>query len=309
MVGKPKHQGETMPQVTKAVIAAAGFGTRFLPQTKAMPKEMLPLIDKPIIQYIVEDLVAAGIQDIIIVGSSNKRAIEDHFDVPNEDLLANLRAGGPKKQPFIDAIEAVANLANFIYVRQKGPYGTATPLMNAAHLIGNEPFIYAFADDLTVAEPNAFQQLIALHEELGGGILPCIRATEDVDYERYGIIGGEVVRDGVMRMASIIEKPGKAGAPSDFAAVGGYLFTPDIFDYLEQGLRDLPAGKEFYVTDSIIEPMLRDGKPYFGAVIQNGQRYDTGDKLEYLKTVIDFGLAHPELGAPLRDFIDQRLQD
>ncbi|MEJ0073619.1 MAG: sugar phosphate nucleotidyltransferase [Candidatus Saccharibacteria bacterium] len=150
----------TKPKVTKAVIAAAGFGTRFLPQTKAMPKEMLPLIDKPIIQYIVEDLVAAGIQDIIIVGSSNKRAIEDHFDVAGEDLLANLRAGGPKKQHYIDELDSLANIANFIYLRQKGPYGNATPLVNAAHLLSDEPFIYAFADDLTVATPNAFQQMV-----------------------------------------------------------------------------------------------------------------------------------------------------
>jgi UTP--glucose-1-phosphate uridylyltransferase len=296
-----------MPKVTKAVIAAAGFGTRFLPQTKAMPKEMLPLIDKPIIQYIVEDLVAAGIKDIIIVGSSNKRAIEDHFDVPSEDLLANLRTGGPKKQHYIDEIEAIASLANFIYVRQKGPYGTATPLMNAAHLIGDEPFIYAFADDLTVATPNAFQQLITLHEELGGGILPCIQASQDVDYDRYGMIGGEEVRDGVMKMESIVEKPGKANAPSDFAAVGGYLLTPDCFDYLERGLKNLPEGKEFYVTDSIVEPMLRDGKPYYGAVIQNSQRYDTGDKLEYLKTVVDFALAHDELGPDFRAYLENKL--
>ena len=130
-----------------------------------MPKELLPLIDKPIIQYIVEDLVAAGIKDIIIVGSSNKRSIEDHFDLPNEDLLANLRAGGEKKQPYIDKIEAVAELANFVYIRQKGPYGTATPIMNATHLIGNEPFIYAFADDITVGSPNAFQQMVALYED------------------------------------------------------------------------------------------------------------------------------------------------
>jgi len=297
-----------MAKVTKAIIAAAGFGTRFLPQTKAMPKEMLPLIDKPIIQYIVEDLVAAGIQDIIIVGSSNKRAIEDHFDVPSEDLLANLRAGGAKKRPLIDQIEAIGNLANFIYIRQKGPYGTATPLMNAAHLIGDEPFIYAFADDLTVAKPNAFKQLIALHEEFGGGILPCIRATQDVDYERYGIIGGEVVRDGLMKMDYIIEKPGKSEAPSDFAAIGGYLLTPDCFGYIERGLHDLPDGKEFYVTDRIIEPMLRDGKPYYGAVIQNSKRYDTGDKLEYLKTVVDFGLNHDELGPELREYLEQRLE-
>lgn len=236
-----------MTKVTKAVIAAAGFGTRFLPQTKAMPKEMLPLIDKPIIQYIVEDLVAAGVHDIIIVGSSNKRAIEDHFDLPNEDLLNNLRAGGPKKQHYIDEMEEIAGLANFIYVRQKGPYGTATPIMNAAPLIGDEPFIYAFADDLTVAKPNAFEQMITLYEELGGSILPCMQITDDRDFDRYGVLGGDKVRDGVLRMTSVAEKPGRANAPSDFASVGGYLFTPDIFNYLEQGLRDLPEGKEFYV--------------------------------------------------------------
>ncbi|MCA9339643.1 MAG: NTP transferase domain-containing protein, partial [Candidatus Saccharibacteria bacterium] len=132
-----------MKRPTKAIIAAAGFGTRFLPQTKAMPKEMMPLIDKPIIQYVVEELVAAGVKDIIIVGSSNKRAIEDHFDMPSEELLANLRAGGEKKQPFIDQIEAIGDLANFIYVRQKGPYGNATPLACAAHLVDpNESFYY-----------------------------------------------------------------------------------------------------------------------------------------------------------------------
>src|SRR6476469_6133002 len=127
-----------MQKIRKAVIPAAGFGTRFLPQTKAMPKEMLPLIDKPIIQYVVEELVEAGIRDIIIVGSSNKRAIEDHFDLPTEELLVNLREGGPKKQPYIEQVEKLAGMANFIYVRQKGPYGNATPLLNAAHLIGEE---------------------------------------------------------------------------------------------------------------------------------------------------------------------------
>lgn len=296
-----------MTKVTKAVIAAAGFGTRFLPQTKAMPKEMLPLIDKPIIQYIVEDLVAAGIKDIIIVGSSNKRSIEDHFDAPNEDLLANLRAGGPKKQPLIDTVESIANLANFVYIRQKGPYGTATPVMNAAHLIGNEPFIYAFADDLTVATPNAFQQMVALYDELQGGILPCIKITNDLDYDRYGVVAGEQLRDDVLKMTGVIEKPGKAKAPSDFASVGGYLFTAEVFDYIEQGLRDLPSDKEFYVTDSIIDPMLRDGKAFYGCEIRDSQRYDTGDKLEYLKTVVDFGLKHPELGKDLEAYLRSKL--
>lgn len=295
-------------KVTKAVIAAAGFGTRFLPQTKAMPKEMLPLIDKPIIQYIVEDLVAAGIKDIIIVGSSNKRAIEDHFDTPSEDLLANLRAGGDSKKPLIKEVKDIANLANFVYIRQKGPYGTATPLMNAAHLIGNEPFIYAFADDLTLATPNAFKQMITLYVELQGGILPCIRVSEEVDYDRYGIISGQELRADVMKMEAIIEKPGKNRAPSNFASVGGYLFTPEIFDYLEIGLKNLPKDKEFYVTDSIIEPMLKDGQPFFGCVIQNSQRYDTGDKLEYLKTVFDFAMRRPDIAPELKTYLREKLK-
>jgi UTP--glucose-1-phosphate uridylyltransferase len=298
-----------MTKVTKAVIAAAGFGTRFLPQTKAMPKEMLPLIDKPIIQYIVEDLVAAGVTDIIIVGSSSKRAIEDHFDVPNEDLLANLRAGGPKKRHYIDELETLANLANFTYVRQKGPYGNATPLLSAAHLIGDEPFIYAYADDLTVATPNPFQQMITLYDGLGGGILPCLQVTKDVDFDRYGILGGQPVRDGVLKIDSIVEKPGRTHAPSDFASVGGFLFSPEVLDYVEDGLRNLPEGKEFYVTDSLIEPMLEDGKAFYGCLIENSQRYDTGDKLEYLKTVVDFGLAHEELGLELREYMQKKLND
>jgi UTP--glucose-1-phosphate uridylyltransferase len=293
--------------VTKAVIAAAGFGTRFLPQTKAMPKEMLPLVDKPIIQYIVEDLVAAGIKDIIIVGSSNKRAIEDHFDMPSEDLLNNLRAGGEKKKHYIDEIQAIAGLANFVYVRQKGPYGTATPIMNAAHLIGDEPFIYAFADDLTVATPNAFQQMIILYEELKGTILPCLRLTSDVEYDRYGIVGGTELRDGVLKMDSVVEKPGKEKAPSDLASVGGYLFTPEIFEYLEDGLKNLQADKEFYVTDSILMPMLADGKSAYGCEIKDSQRYDTGDKLEYIKTVVDFALEREDIGPELRAYLQKKL--
>lgn len=295
-----------MAKVTKAVIAAAGFGTRFLPQTKAMPKEMLPLIDKPIIQYIVEQLVEAGIQDIIIVGSSNKRAIEDHFDVPNEDLLANLRAGGPKKQPYIDQVEAISSMANFVYIRQKGPYGNATPIMNAQHLLGKEPFIYAFADDLTVGTPNAFQQMIALHEKYDASIIPCIRVVDDVDYARYGILAGEQVTENVLKMSGIIEKPGKDKAPSDFAGVGGYLLKPDVFEYIDVAVKTLKPGVEFYVSDSLIEPMVKEGHTFYGCVIE-GQRYDTGDKLEYLKTVIDFGLANDELGADLRAHMQRRL--
>lgn len=292
-----------MTQVTKAVIAAAGFGTRFLPQTKAMPKEMLPLVNKPIIQYIVEDLVEAGIKDIIIVGSSNKRSIEDHFDMPSEDLLANLKAGGPKKQPYIDEIEKIANLANFIYVRQKGRYGTATPVSNVAHLLGDEPFIYTFADDLIVSRPNSFQQMIDIHEQYGGSVISCFEVNEDKEYGRYGIVGGEQVAPGLIKMDRIIEKPGREKAPSNFASGGAFLFTTEMLPYLEKGLVNLPDDQEYYLSDRVVQPMLRDGKDVYGFVVPDSIRYDTGDKLEYMRTVIDFALRDPEIGEDIRKFL------
>lgn len=295
-----------MTKVTKAVIAAAGFGTRFLPQTKAMPKEMLPLIDKPIIQYVVEELVEAGIKDIIIVGSSNKRAIEDHFDLPNEDLLANLRAGGTKKQHYIDELQAVANLANFIYLRQKGPYGNATPVMDAAHIIGDEPFIYTFADDFFVADPCRTTQLIAVHEKTGASVLACKTITKDDEYDRYGIVDGEAVEDGLLRVGQIIEKPGKAAAPSNLASVSSYLFTPDILPYLEKHAAKHESGE--LMIQPIMQAMIDDGRTFYAKQIQNGVYYDTGDKLEYLKTVVDFALKHDELGPELREYLLAKLQ-
>ncbi len=296
-----------MKRPTKAIIAAAGFGTRFLPQTKAMPKEMLPIIDKPVIQYIVEDLVAAGVQDIIIVGSANKRSIEDHFDVPNEDLLVNLRAGGPKKQHYIDELTRVSEMANFIYLRQKGPYGNATPLANARHLIGDEPFFYVFADDIIVAKPNVYSQLIDQYEATNGSILTCLEVTTDKEYDSYGILAGEHVKDDLIKMSGIIEKPGKERAPSNFAHVSSFLFKPEILEYVDKGLSELKDGQEFYVSDSLIEPMIKDGKDFYGYQVRSSKRYDTGDKLEYLKTTIDFGLDHPELGGPLLEYLRAKL--
>lgn len=296
-----------MKQPTKAIIAAAGFGTRFLPQTKAMPKEMIPLIDKPIIQYVVEELVGAGIKDIIIVGSSNKRSIEDHFDTPNEDLLANLRAGGPKKQPFIDQLTELSNLANFVYVRQKGPYGNATPLMSAAHLIGkDESFIYTWADDFIVASPSRFQQMINVHMEHGGAVLSCKKVKSDTEYDKYGIAAGEMVGDGLLKVARIVEKPGKENAPSDLASVSSYLLKGDFFTYLEEAQRTFDGSGEF-TFQPIMQQMINDGHDYFAYEIKDGAYYDTGDKLEYLKTVIDFGLAHEELGPDLLEHLKQKL--
>ena len=294
-----------MTKITKAVIAAAGFGTRFLPQTKAMPKEMLPLIDKPIIQYVVEELVAAGIKDIIIVGSGNKRSIEDHFDVPSEELLANLRAGGEKKLPLITEIETVANLANFVYIRQKGPYGNATPLACAAHLIGkDEPFIYTFADDFIVASPSRFSQMIAAYEKYGGPVLSCKPAVQDDEYDRYGFVAGETIDPGVIKLSHIVEKPGKANAPSNLASVSSYLLTGAFFDYLDKA-KDAYDGTGEFVQQPIMQQMINDGTAFYACEIQNGRYYDTGDKLEYLKTVIDFGLNHEDLGAPLRAYLQE----
>lgn len=297
-----------MKKVTKAVIAAAGFGTRFLPQTKAMPKEMLPLIDKPIIQYVVEELVQAGIKDIIIVGSSNKRAIEDHFDMANEDLLANLRAAGPKKQHIIDMLEDLSNMANFIYIRQKGPYGNATPLACAAHLIGDdEPFIYTFADDFIVASPTRFSQMIDVYEKHQSGVLTCKKVLSDDEYDRYGIVAGETLEDGLLKMSHIVEKPGKANTPSDLASVSSYILTGELFSYLEKARENYDGSGEFMIQP-IMQQMIDDGHQYLASEIKNGRYYDTGNKLEYLKTVIDFGLAHEELGPELRAYIESRLK-
>ena len=297
-----------MKKPTKAIIAAAGFGTRFLPQTKAMPKEMLPLIDKPIIQYVVEELVEAGIKDIIIIGSANKRAIEDHFDAPNEELLANLRAGGAKKQPLIDIVQRLSEMANFVYIRQKGPYGNATPLACASHLIRHdEPVIYTFADDFIAASPSRFRQMIEASQQLDGAILSCKKIVEDAEFDRYGVINGQQVKDGVIKMTNIVEKPGKTNAPSDLASVSSYLLPGEIFGYLEKAKEKFDGRGEFTIQP-IMQEMIDDGFDFYGVEITNGTYYDTGDKLEYLKTVIDFGLRDPNFGEDLRAHLTNRLK-
>lgn len=306
---KLMNTGERMTKATrptKAVIAAAGFGTRFLPQTKAMPKEMLPLVDKPIIQHVVEGLVKAGIRDIILVTGSNKRSIEDHFDEPASDLLGNLRAGGAKKEKYIDEINSIASLANFVYVRQKGGYGNAIPLMNVAHLIGDEPFIYAYADDIIEATPSHFEQMIAKYLELDGCILPCMKAKSDEDFDRYGIVAGEEAGSGIIKANAIVEKPGRQAAPSDFASVGGYLLTPEIFEYLERLRIEQEDAPEFQIQP-IIKAMMDDGKPYFAYEIENAEYFDTGNKLEYLKTLVDFGLRREDIGNAFKEYLEKRI--
>ena len=287
-------------KVRKAVIAAAGFGTRFLPQTKAMPKEMLPLVDKPIIQHIVEELVGAGIEDIVIVTGYHKRSIEDHFDNMSAELRANLRQAG--KTDLLEQTNKISKMANFVYIRQKGLNGNATPLLNSEHLIGDEPFIYAFADDFIEATPSRFNQMIKLYQETGSPVLSCIEVQNDDDYDRYGIVAGDQIKDGVLALSTIIEKPGKANAPSSLASVSGYLFTPDIFSYLYELEDQVEEGKEFMIQPAM-NAMIADGKQILALKIKNSHYYDTGNKLEYLKTVVDFGLKDPDIGPGLLAYL------
>lgn len=296
----------TNQPVRKAVVAAAGFGTRFLPQTKAMPKEMLPLVDKPIIQVVVEELVSAGIKDIIIVTGSTKRSLEDHFDLPGQDLTRNLEAGGPKKAHLLEEIEAIGNMANFIYLRQKGPYGNATPVSIASNIIGNEPFIYTYADDFFASDPGRTTQLIDVYNRYGGSVAACKKITEDHEYDKYGVIAGMQLEDGLLKADKIIEKPGKANAPSDLASVSGYLFTPAIFSYIDRAAEALEPGKELQIQDAM-QAMIQDGIPMFAKEITGGRWYDTGDKLEYIKTVVEFAMKREDIGPDFVEFLKQKL--
>lgn len=292
-----------MKKIRKAVIPAAGFGTRFLPATKAMPKEMLPLVDKPIIQYIVEELVDAGVEDIIIVTGYTKRSIEDHFDLPNRELVENLMLGGEKKRPLIDMVERIGNIANIVYVRQKGPYGNGTPLINVQHLIGDEPFIYTWSDDFIVSDPPRFKQLISAFEKYQAPCLGSIRVTKDEDYDRYGIAGGIEIDPGVIAVKEIIEKPGKANAPSDLANVSGFIFTPDIFDFLEQAKQHMSHG-ELYYNDAL-RLMLEAGKVIYAVEIKGGRYYDTGNKMEYMKTCVEFAVKNTEMGDQFKEYLKE----
>jgi len=291
--------------VRKAVIAAAGFGTRFLPQTKAMPKEMLPVVDKPIIQIIVEELVDAGIEDIVIVTGYHKRSIEDHFDRMSAGLRASLKRDG--KLELLEATKQISELANFAYIRQKGPYGNATPLLNAEHLLGDEPFIYTWGDDFVQSQPSRFKQIIAAREKMGGSVLTCIPAQSEIDYSRYAFVDGDKAGDNLIEIKSIIEKPGsRQASPSNIASVGGYLFDPAIFEYLKAD-KDKLAEEEEFVFQPSIQRMIQDGHKVYGCEIKGGQFYDTGNKLEYLKTVVDFALMNDDIKDDFEKFLRDKI--
>lgn len=274
-------------KVRKVIIPAAGFGTRFLPATKAMPKEMLPIVDKPIIQYVVEEVVAAGIEDIIIVTGWHKRSIEDHFDYPFE-LEKRLEEAGKHEQ--VEEVRRIANMANFIYVRQKGTYGNGTPVLNAQHVIGDEPFAVLWADEFIYADPPRLKQMLEVWDAYETPVISGVRVPKE-SVNKYGIADITGVQDNVYKVNGIIEKPDPNNAPSNLAMIGAYIMPPRIFELL--GELQPGKGNEIWLTDAI--NLLAHEQDVYAVEVKNGKYYDTGNKLEYLKAVVEFGLKHEDL--------------
>jgi UTP--glucose-1-phosphate uridylyltransferase len=282
--------------VRKAVFPAAGLGTRFLPATKAQPKEMLPLVDKPIIQYSVEEALASGINDIIIVTGKGKNAIEDHFDVSVE-LEAFLEKRG--KLDVLAEIRQISNLINVSYVRQGEPLGLGHAVLVTRSLVGSDPFAVVLGDDVIDAKPPALRQMIDVFEEMQGPVL----AIEEVPRESvssYGIIDAEEVRPGVYRIRDMIEKPSRDEAPSNLAIIGRYVLTPDIFPELEQTAREKDRTGEIQLTNGLRRLLKK--REIYGCRI-DGVRHDTGNKLGFLKAVVYFALRRADLAEPFRDYL------
>lgn len=286
-----------MKKPTKAIICAAGLGTRFLPFTKAIPKEMLPIVDKPVIQLLVEDAIAAGVTDIIIVTNSSKKAIEDHFDYDTA-LEADLRASG--KDDKADQIRQIAEMANFIYLRQKGlPKGNARPVLNARHLIGDdEPFFVFYADDYFSSKVPRAKQLLKAYQKTGKTIISLITGARK-DADKYGIAAiGDIDKDKTCLIKEIVEKPGVDKAPSDYGSVSGYLLTPEIWPLLAQ--EKTGVGGEIIVAESINELAKTD--QVYGQVV-DGKFQDTGNPLKYAQVVVDETLADERYGAEFREYL------
>lgn len=287
-------------KIKKALIPAAGFGTRFLPQTKAMPKEMMPLVDKPIIQRVVEELVDAGIETIVIVTGWHKRSIEDHFDNQFE-LEEKLARAGKEKE--LELVRKLSDMAEFVYVRQKGPMGNATPILNARHIMEDEPFMLFWGDDFIDADPSRAKQLIEAYRKYQTMIIGGLKIDTEDGYKKYGFVGGEEVEPGIIKVNKVVEKPGsKERAPSNLASVSGFVITSDIYDHLENAKDNLKEGDELVYLIGIQEA-IDAGVPVYAIELKNAVYRDTGNKLEYLKTVVEYGLKHEEIGEDFTAYI------
>jgi UTP--glucose-1-phosphate uridylyltransferase len=282
--------------VRKAVFPAAGLGTRFLPATKASPKEMLPLVDKPTIQYGVEEALASGIDNIILVTGRGKNAIEDHFDV-NVELETFLEARGKRDQ--LAEIRKISDMINFAYVRQGEPLGLGHAVLTTRALVGDEPFAVILGDDVIDADPDppALRQMVSVFDEVQGPVLAVERVERD-QVSAYGIIDAEPMQDGVYRIRDLVEKPAVDEAPSNLAIIGRYILTPDIFETLATTKRDRSG--EIQLTNGLRQLLQR--RPLFAYEVK-GVRHDTGNKLGFLKAVVHFALKRPDLADPFRQYL------
>jgi len=285
-----------LKKIKKAIIPAAGLGTRFLPATKAMPKEMLPILDKPTIQYIIEEAARAGIEDIIIVTGRHKRAIEDHFDSQKE-LEMVLKEKG--KSELLEKVQYSTELANIFYVRQKEQKGLGHAISSARQFIGNEPFAVLLGDDIVESEVPAVKQLIDVYEETGHSVIG-VQEVPEADTHRYGIIDPLTKNGRQYEVKKFVEKPAQGTAPSNLAIMGRYVLTPEIFDYLKTQKEG--AGNEIQLTDAI-ERMNNDNQVY--AYDFEGERYDVGEKLGFVKTTIEYALKDDSMREELTRFIKE----
>lgn len=289
-----------MTRVRKAVIPAAGLGTRFLPATKAQPKEMLPVVDKPAIQYVVEEAVRAGIDDILIITGRGKRSLEDHFD-HSVELEQELAAKGKHEE--LEEIRRLAGLAQIHYVRQGEPLGLGHAVSVARRHVGNDPFVVLLGDDIMIDTSTVLEEMIAVHERTGSSVLSCKEFPPD-QISLYGCVDYEPAGDRLLRIKSIIEKPAADEAPSSYAVLGRYVFTPGIFDALER----TPPGRggEIQLTDAI--GLLLETEEVLGYTFVEG-RYDVGDKLDYLRATVELALARDDLGPEFRDWLSRYVKE
>jgi len=281
-------------KVKKAVIPAAGFGTRFLPATKVVPKELLPIVDKPTIQYIMEEVASSGIEEVILITGREKGSIEDHFDTSTE-LENYLRKKG--KDDLLQMVQKIAEMVTLVAVRQKEPLGLGHAVLCAKKIVGEEPFAVLLGDDLIDAEVPCIRQMIELYQKLDGAMV-AIQKVPKSETHLYGIIKGKRMEDRLYRVEEMIEKPRQGEAPSNLAIIGRYILPPQIFEALEKTKPDQRG--EIQLTDAIRE--LNRNLPVFGYEFI-GDRYDAGDKLGYLQANIAFGLKHPELGKKLKRYL------
>jgi UTP--glucose-1-phosphate uridylyltransferase len=285
-----------MSPLRKAVFPAAGLGTRFLPATKAQPKEMLPLVDKPIIQYVMEEAVASGITSIILVTGKGKNAIEDHFDVSKELERALLERG---QMDLLEQVRSISTMANIAYVRQGETLGLGHAVLMAKDLVGDEPFAVMLGDDIIDNPVPCIKQMIDAFERHGGPVV-AVQQVDRSEISAYGVIDGAPV-DGdprVYRVRDMVEKPDQAQAPSDLAIIGRYILTPDIFPILEETPKG--AGGEIQLTDALKRLSAR--RPLYGYRFE-GVRHDAGYKLGFLKATVEFALNRPDLGGPFREYL------